>query len=329
MKRVSIILPVYNGEKYLKRCIESLLSQKDVDMSELEIVAINDGSSDNSLSLLLKYEKNHPKIIRLIDQKNAGTAATRNRGITEALGTYVTFVDQDDYVDADFISHYDAALATSEYDIVVGGFKLVDRDERAIKIVYPSSTNAGRLHSIPGWAKLYNRNFLIKNQIEFFANNIGEDNVFTAQCIAATRNYRTIAYAGYNNFFDNEANVTNTQHRGLSENIKILRLLDELATVKTTDKDTEHLLSYNIVRTGVYYLLAYGKQATPERFTAVFHEISGWIDAYKASGKQIAYAPLGMPGDALSARAGIILFYFLKAVNLVGLFAQLYCRRNG
>ena len=103
MIKVSIIIPVYNTEKFLNRCVDSVINQK---FNNFEIILVNDGSKDNSLKICRDYEKKYPKIIKVIDQKNSGPAIARNRGIESAKGEYIMFIDSDDFIDDGYIKDY-------------------------------------------------------------------------------------------------------------------------------------------------------------------------------------------------------------------------------
>lgn len=92
MKKATIIIPVYNSEKYIKRCMESILSQID---ETFEVLLINDGSNDRSEDIIDSYAKKYPGIVRVISKKNEGTAKTRNLGIREARGEFIFFIDID------------------------------------------------------------------------------------------------------------------------------------------------------------------------------------------------------------------------------------------
>ena len=95
--KVSIIVPVYNVEKYLRECLDSLVNQT---LKEIEIICINDASPDNSLKILKEYNKNYPDLIKVIDlKKNVCLGGARNKGLDMAKGEYIAFVDSDDYVD--------------------------------------------------------------------------------------------------------------------------------------------------------------------------------------------------------------------------------------
>lgn len=94
MVRISIIVPVYNGEKHLSECIQSILDQS---FTDIEVIVINDGSTDGSLSLIKRYAQNDSRIV-VINQKNKGVSAARNAGLSKARGDYIMFVDADDYI---------------------------------------------------------------------------------------------------------------------------------------------------------------------------------------------------------------------------------------
>ncbi len=91
---LSIIIPVYNGEQYISACLDSCLEQ---DISDYEIICINDGSVDNSLCILKEYSAKHPNIV-LIDKENEGVSAARNDGLDASRGMYIMFVDADDLI---------------------------------------------------------------------------------------------------------------------------------------------------------------------------------------------------------------------------------------
>ena len=98
--KVSIIVPVYNVEKYLRECLDSLVNQT---LKEIEIICINDASPDNSLKILKEYKKKNPDLIQLIDlKKNLFQGGARNRGLDVAQGEYIAFVDSDDIPNLDF-----------------------------------------------------------------------------------------------------------------------------------------------------------------------------------------------------------------------------------
>lgn len=113
-KKVSIIVPVYNSEKYLERCIDSLINQS---YHNIEIILINDGSSDNSLDILRKYSKLDKRII-IINQLNQGSNIARKKGLDYSTGEYIMFVDSDDWIELDAVSVLIKLLDKLEYDVI-------------------------------------------------------------------------------------------------------------------------------------------------------------------------------------------------------------------
>ena len=96
MIKVSVIVPVWNVEKYLEKCLDSLVNQT---LKEIEIIVVNDESPDNSQKIIDKYVKKYPKKIKALSQKNGGQGSARNHGLKYATGEYIGYVDSDDYIE--------------------------------------------------------------------------------------------------------------------------------------------------------------------------------------------------------------------------------------
>lgn len=189
---ISIIVPVYNVENYLKECLNSLLNQ-DFD-GEYEIVCVNDGSTDNSLIILKEYEKLNDKIV-LIDQENKGLSGARNSGLKNAKGNYIMFLDSDDYLKNEKVlpllyeevekNSLDFVVADFEYDYEdkSKNYRIKRSDRIKNKVMngrefYDLGIKTKSIMSIVV-NKLYRRDFLIKNNICFLENAIYEDMEFT------------------------------------------------------------------------------------------------------------------------------------------------------
>ena len=112
--KYSVIIPVYNAEKTLKRCVDSLLEQ---DYTDAEIILVNDGSKDGSEDICREYAEAHPNI-RLISQQNGGVSTARNAGLDAAQGEYIVFVDSDDHVVPGFFSIMDKAIDEEPADLI-------------------------------------------------------------------------------------------------------------------------------------------------------------------------------------------------------------------
>lgn len=126
-KLISIIIPVYNGEKYIKRCVQSALNQEKIDF---EIIIVNDGSKDNTLKVLKKFEKFEN--IKIIDIPNGGVSNARNIGIENSNGEYIGFLDCDDTIPKDYYYKLYQALKINNADIVICGMKKIFNDREDI-----------------------------------------------------------------------------------------------------------------------------------------------------------------------------------------------------
>ncbi|MFC4409988.1 glycosyltransferase [Chungangia koreensis] len=189
---ISIIVPVYNVEKYLKECIDSLLNQ---DLKgKYEIVCVNDGSTDNSLEILKSYENINDKIV-LVDQNNKGLGGARNSGLKHAKGKYVMFIDSDDYFKHNYVlSLLHNEIVKDDLDFVIADFEYDYEDksknfciERTEKIknkimtgqeMYDIGVKTKSIMSIV-WNKLYKKEFLVKTNLNFIEGIIYEDMEFT------------------------------------------------------------------------------------------------------------------------------------------------------
>lgn len=124
-KKISVIIPVYNVEKYLRRCLESIINNT---YKNIEIICVNDGSPDNSLNILNEYAAKDSRMV-VLSKSNGGLSSARNKGIKESTGEYITFIDSDDWVHPQF---FEILIQTLEYDntdVAICGFSQVEKYE--------------------------------------------------------------------------------------------------------------------------------------------------------------------------------------------------------
>ena len=132
--KVSIIVPVYNMEKRLNKCLDSLINQT---YKNIEIIVVNDGSMDHSLDIIREYQAKDSRI-NVINQRNMGISEARNNGLAIATGDYLCFADSDDYVELDMIEELVNKITTDKSDIVVCDYYMFDDQTRkVIEVGYP------------------------------------------------------------------------------------------------------------------------------------------------------------------------------------------------
>lgn len=191
MTKLSIIVPVYNVEKYLPKCLESLIKQT---LNDIEIICVNDGSMDNSLAILKEFASRDSRI-RIIDNQHQGVAKTRNTGIEQSTGEYIGFVDSDDYIDIDFFEKLYNSATKSNSDIAIASilkhknfFNIYNakytKEETAITIQDKIKLCEDKKHFFfYAWNKIYHSGFIKENNIKFSEGQIYEDVMFAIKAL--------------------------------------------------------------------------------------------------------------------------------------------------
>ncbi|MFV0379319.1 MAG: glycosyltransferase family 2 protein [Anaerorhabdus sp.] len=190
MAFVSIVVPVYNVEKYIGHCLDTLINQT---YKDYEIICVNDGTKDNSLEILNEYQKKHPKLIKVISQENQGLSQARNTGLKYVSGKYVMFVDSDDYVENNFIECAVNAAVKNNTDLVVFDYyqEYTNIDFKEVIEVTTVSEKVNLMEDnrvlvsakCAVWNKLYSKKLLDDNNLRFPVGMRYEDFVFTLKAM--------------------------------------------------------------------------------------------------------------------------------------------------
>ena len=181
---ISIVVPIYNAEKYLKRCIDSIINQT---KKELEIILINDGSTDNSKKIIKEYKD---KRIKYFKNENQGIGKTRNFGIEKATGKYLMFLDSDDFLDKNICKYLYNKCEKDNLDIAICDFyRYLDKDNKEI-LKQPEFKNSSLKdnpeiisENLAPWAKLYRTDIIKENDIKFVRNLKYEDAPFVIKAL--------------------------------------------------------------------------------------------------------------------------------------------------
>lgn len=218
---ISIIIPVYNTEKYLDRCIKSLLQQT---FEDIEFIFINDGFSDGSLAILEYYKSIDNRII-VLNQENKGVSVARNIALSHCTGEYIGFVDSDDFVEKDMYEiMYKKAMENNSDLVICDFFKQLDcSDEFEINTFVPSNniqdiTTFTKEHFLREktngfmWNKLYKRSIIMKNKIEFNPQvSLCEDILFNLYFLDGASNVSYVNMPLYH-YIDREGSAVNKIH---------------------------------------------------------------------------------------------------------------------
>lgn len=182
MCKVSVIVPIYNVEKYIQKCLESLVNQT---LKEIQIILVNDGSKDNSGEIARKYEQKYKDKIVYLEKENGGLSDARNYGIPYAQGEYIAFLDSDDYVELDTYERMYELANKDDSDMVECDFlwEYPNKIKKDIGQVYSNKKEMLQKVRVVAWNKLIKRSILEKLQIQFPKGLRYEDVEFTYKLI--------------------------------------------------------------------------------------------------------------------------------------------------
>lgn len=195
--KISVVIPVYNGEKYMAQCIENVLCQS---YKNLEIIVVNDGSKDGSGKIAATYPE-----VKLINQENRGLSLSRNRGVEEATGDYIHFLDVDDFLNRDYYRNMVEAIGDTGADLAFGGY--IDEAKRALSLIFDDcvvlknfedkvfETRVG-LYAY-AWRYLIRKGFWDDNKLEFIPGRLMEDMPFSLDAVRLSDRIVTVPGAVY------------------------------------------------------------------------------------------------------------------------------------
>ena len=203
MPKVSIIVPVYNAEKYLRECVDSLLAQT---LTDIQIILVNDGSADSSPEICREYEKNDARVV-VIDKQNEGAGRARADGVLRADAPFITFIDSDDRAAPSFCEELLLAQQVHGADIVECGYYVLngsvkkthlffeksvvlDREEFKQKVI--KNTIIGGTEAVLLWNKLYRKDLFVK-QVGSYGCNVLEDYLINMQYYLGVSRYAYVA----------------------------------------------------------------------------------------------------------------------------------------
>lgn len=247
---VSIIIPVYNCEKYVSQCINSIFAQS---YTNLEIIAIDDGSTDNSGLILDELSKCETRL-HVIHNHNTGVSNSRNIGIKTSKGKYCVFIDADDFIHEDYISYLVQLIESANVNIAISSKcktkskeKIDDYDQ--IRILKPDEALALFLSPkliVGCWNKIFQKDFLIENNIRFNSELFYGEGLHFICMAAQASNGVVVGTKKYYNYRRNNDSSATTQFN-ISKLINGQQSLDTISSnIKTRTKRVEEMLNWHI-----------------------------------------------------------------------------------
>ena len=216
-KKISIVVPIYNSEKFLSNCIESILNQN---FQDYELLLINDGSTDSSLSICQKYFESNRNKIKLFNNNNYGCSISRNFGIEKAQGKYIVFIDSDDWIEKDMLYDMYQLAEKEESDVVLSGAFYEYIDEKISIVSIPEKTEESffwfkdkNLVSMI-CSKLWRLDLIKEKNIRFNPKiKLAEDFVFNVSVLLEAKKISVLGKADYHYVLHDNNSVFNVENR--------------------------------------------------------------------------------------------------------------------
>ena len=238
MPKFSIIVPVYNVESYLAKCLDSILCQS---YKDYEIIAINDGSTDNSSKILKEYVDKYDNII-VINQENQGLSQARNNGVKEAKGEYIIFVDSDDFIEKDLLKKINDSLLNNpdlvRYQIREVSDKLTDYNEESFTNLSGKDAfkKIVKYHYVENaWSYAIKKEYYLKNKFSFKKGLLHEDFGLIPLVIIKANIVNSIDYIGYNYVQRNNSIMNNSNYEKIRK--KAFDVLEQYLDLINKEKD--------------------------------------------------------------------------------------------
>lgn len=244
MKKISVVVPVFNGEKYIDKCIKSIHNQT---LDDIEIILINDGSTDKTGEICLEMSKKY-KNLKYYQIENLGCSFARNYGITKAVGKYITFVDSDDWVDQEMYLDMYLKAEEESLDILICGYKKVDSNNKILLEILPELKNrckdymSSKLDYFNSpWNKIYKTSLIKNNNIKFLEKcHMGEDMLFNFQAFNYAKEISVIPKSYYNYFINNNSVMYNPNKK-----VEIYLAINEIKKLKIESSILDECIRYH------------------------------------------------------------------------------------
>lgn len=255
--KLSVIIPVYNVEDYIEQCVESVINQS---YKDLEILLINDGSTDNSGIICDELQRKY-KNLRVFHKANEGLSETRNFGIRKSKGEYIAFLDSDDYIYAEAYQNLMSIILESNADIVIGSLvryipkkdiyerKLKETFSKQGKLItgkdYLTSTIKEKVYSAVAVKGIYKKSLIYDNNLFFKKGLLHEDELWSPQVLINAERIIDSGEIFYVHVY-RDGSITNQKNKTKNSKdlIKIVYELEEFYNSKLTSKETKFLRDY-------------------------------------------------------------------------------------
>lgn len=319
--KISFISGLYNCEKYLAKCLDSMLCQT---YSNFEIILINNASKDNTHQIAKKYEsENKDKIILYETDQKLGAGGSRQKGMEFATGDYICIVDCDDYVASDYLEKLcECAIANHCSDIVMIGFQKVELNGMIKYARKYKNSRQAVVQSVAPWAKMYKREYLERNKLIFRNMAFGEDVIFSAE-VYLTNPTTAIEEKSYGYFWlENPVSTSHTELRNFPQGV-LSSSKEYFEYMRFQYPNRENELCYFMTKYYLWYLLQSGRGVLPGRMVKEYRKVFSYVETVFPEWYKNKYL---VKEDKMMIKLSVAGARWLKRWGLLKGFLKLYTR---
>ena len=304
MKKLSIIVPVYNAERWLRRCVDSLLNQ-DLPREDYEIILVDDGSADGSALICDEYQATNVGLVRVIHQPNSGVSMARNAALDAAVGDYVMFVDADDYIERNCLKEVVEKARCSNLDILFYRHRVItEQSERIVDSVPLGITaedistgecymlNGGNTGSI--WRGLYRRDVIEKLKLRFYPNITHQDVLFNFQILPFVERIAFSDVLVYNYVYEGESltrtkSVEKIKYNIYNDFVVACEINEYAAKLQSLELQEFYTRHANSMLVSLFYRLFVNKRSWGKDFCSQCVNMCINRGAYPISGRTLSW----------------------------------------
>ncbi len=300
MKQLSIIVPVYNAEKWLRRCVDSLLNQ-DLPREDYEIILVDDGSADGSPMICDEYQAAHAGLVRVIHQPNSGLSMARNAALDVAVGGYVMFVDADDYIEPNCLKEVVEKAHCGDAGILFYRHRVITEQSERIVDSVPSGITAedistGECYMLNGgntgsvWRGLYRRDVIEKLGLRFYPNITHEDVLFNYQILPFVERIAFSDVLVYNYVYEGESlsrtkSVEKIKYNIYNDFVVAAEINKYIAKLQSLELQKFYTRHANSMLVSLFYMLFVNKRSWGKDFCSQCVNLCINRGAYPISGR--------------------------------------------
>lgn len=335
--KISVIIPAYNVEKYFRQCLDSLIGQT---LQEIQIIIVNDGSTDGTQQIVDEYVQRYPRKIIAVSQPNKGQSSARNHGLQYVTGEYLAFIDADDYVYEDYFETLLLAAEEKESQLVICSYEKFNNDG---EILLTRNTEQWEIEFDKGLshvfqyspcAKLYLSEMILKNNIKFVEGEKMEDGPFSIITNSIAKNVVVLGnYFGYRYRVYDESTMGSIRKKGVSkknagQQFPYKGIENAIVVVnQIRGKEYHQVLEYVIVKALAGFVFLYSSKSDKDTKKYICDFCYQIIDSYFPDIFKNPYIKIWKQRKLpLSHRGAVVIFKAMYRIHCLYPFAKVYHR---